>query len=72
MEWDFWESEKRVKHGNHYQIDGGIKQSVRDFINAIPRMECHYLRAQTSHVYIEGGRSIAELFSISFFSPKKD
>lgn len=60
-EMGFLEPEKRGKHDKHYQVDGRIKQSVRDFINGIPRMESHYLRAQTSREYIEGGRSLADL-----------
>ncbi|KAL4091306.1 hypothetical protein QTP88_026009 [Uroleucon formosanum] len=40
------EGELRGKHGNQPTIDPQIKQSVLDFINSIPRIESHYLRAQ--------------------------
>ena len=38
----------RGKHDHHPTIDPQIKQSVIDFINSIPRIESHYLRAQTT------------------------
>lgn len=36
---------------------------VREFINSIPRIESHYLRAQTSREYIEGSRTLSEIYN---------
>lgn len=57
----FIEDDKRGKHGKHSVIDPTIRQGVHDFINSIPRIESHYLRAQSSREYIDGGKSIAGL-----------
>lgn len=53
---------KRGKHKDHKKLDFEIKQSVRNHINSIPRIESHYLRAQTTREYIEGGKSLADLY----------
>ena len=50
------------KHGHHKQVDITVKESVRRFIGTIPRVESHYLRAQTTREYIEGGRSLADIY----------
>ncbi|CAG9760932.1 unnamed protein product [Ceutorhynchus assimilis] len=57
----FLESDKRGKHGKHPTVDPSIKESVRAFIDKIPRVESHYLRAQTKREYIESGKSLADL-----------
>lgn len=57
----FLESDKRGRHGKQPTIDPEIKESVRNFINKIPRVESHYLRAQTKREYIESGKSLADL-----------
>ncbi|XP_056647399.1 uncharacterized protein LOC130452104, partial [Diorhabda sublineata] len=58
----FVAEDRRVKHNNHPTVDPEIKESVHQFINSIPRIESHYLRAQTSRELIEGGKSLADLF----------
>ncbi|CAH1108983.1 unnamed protein product [Psylliodes chrysocephalus] len=45
----FLDGDKRGRHGNQPKVDPEIKDSVRNFINAILRIESHYLRAQTAH-----------------------
>lgn len=45
--------DKREKHCNHPKVNPAIEESVRTFINAIPRIESHYLRAQTTREYID-------------------
>ncbi|CAH0724528.1 unnamed protein product, partial [Brenthis ino] len=52
--------DNRVKHGNHKKRDPELVQSVKDHINSVPRIESHYLRANTSREFIDGG-PIAEL-----------
>lgn len=51
----------RGKHGNHTKVDIEIKEGVRRHIRSIPRVESHYLRAQTSKEFIDGGKTIADL-----------
>ena len=49
----FIAGELRGKHGNHPTISSEVKESVRNSINSIPRVESHYLRAQTTREYIQ-------------------
>lgn len=58
----FLEAEMRGKHGKQPTIDPEIKNSVRKFIEAIPRIESHYLRAQTTREFIESGKCLADLY----------
>lgn len=55
------EAKKREKHSDHSKVDPAIRQSIHGFINSIPRIESHYLRAQTTREFINGGKSIAGL-----------
>ncbi|CAH2102382.1 unnamed protein product [Euphydryas editha] len=52
----------RGRHDNHPTIDPQIKQSVKDFINSIPRIESHYLRAQTTREFISSDKSLADIY----------
>lgn len=54
-------SDGRGKHAKRVQ-DPEISESVRDHINSIPRVESHYLRANTSREFIDGGLTIAEMY----------
>jgi len=56
------EGELRGKHGNQPTIDPQIKQSVLDFINTIPRIESHYLRAHTTREFISSDKCLADLY----------
>lgn len=38
-----------------------MKDGVRNHIKSIPRIESHYLRAQTTKEFIDGGKTIADL-----------
>ncbi|XP_074040410.1 uncharacterized protein [Leptinotarsa decemlineata] len=58
----FLEPEMRGKHGKQPTIDPELKNSVGQFIEAIPRVESHYLRAQTTREFIDSGKSLADLF----------
>nr|XP_022901104.1 uncharacterized protein LOC111414142 [Onthophagus taurus] len=44
----FLQEDLRGKHGHHSKIDAAIKDSVIAHINTIPRIDSHYLRAQTT------------------------
>lgn len=54
----------RGKHGHQPTIDPQVKQSVIDliFINSIPRIESHYLRAQTTREFIPSDKSLADIY----------
>lgn len=52
----------RGKHGNQPTIYPQIKQSVLDFINSVPRIESHYLRAQTTREFISSDKCLADLY----------
>lgn len=58
----FIEGEQRGKHKNHPTLDPAIKKSVFQIINSIPRIESHYLRAQTTREYIKRERSLADIY----------
>ncbi|XP_072388219.1 uncharacterized protein [Diabrotica undecimpunctata] len=53
------EHDFRGKHQNHKTVAAEIKNDILDHINSIPRIESHYLRAQTSREYIDGGLNLA-------------
>ncbi|CAH2010520.1 unnamed protein product [Acanthoscelides obtectus] len=54
--------EIRGKHTNHYSISNGIKEDIRAHINSIPRIPSHYCRSQTKKEYIEGGKTVRDLY----------
>lgn len=56
------QADLRGKHDNHPTIDPQIRQSVIDFINSIPRIESHYLRAQTTREFISSEKSLADIY----------
>lgn len=41
------EENRRGKHGNLSRVNNNINDSVRNFIEAIPKIESHYYRADT-------------------------
>ncbi|CAH1114942.1 unnamed protein product [Psylliodes chrysocephalus] len=43
----FLKEENRGKHDNHPQLDEDLVQAIKNHINSIPRMESHYVRANT-------------------------
>ena len=56
------EGDMRGRHGKQPTIDPLVKNSVKDFINSIPRIESHYLRAQTTREFICSDKSLADLY----------
>ncbi|KAK5645229.1 hypothetical protein RI129_006529 [Pyrocoelia pectoralis] len=54
--------DSRGKHGNHSKLPDTVKDGIRRHINSIPRIESHYCRARTSKEYIDGGKSISDLY----------
>ena len=59
------EKDKRGCHSNRpKRIAEVTKQSVRDHINTIPRMESHYCRARTNKEYFEEGLNLRTLYDM--------
>lgn len=56
------QTELRGKHMKHRKISDELKTDVRKHIDSIPRIESHYLRAQTTREYIAGGYSLSSLW----------
>lgn len=64
----FMEKDMRGRHGNHRSLADSVKQSVRDHINLIPRMESHYVRQNTKREFIDGGKCLTELHADYYIS----
>ncbi|KAG5871253.1 hypothetical protein JTB14_003398 [Gonioctena quinquepunctata] len=58
----FLEPDGRGKHGHQPTVDPEIEESIKTFINSIPRIESHYLRAQTTREFIESSKCLADLY----------
>ncbi|XP_064100831.1 uncharacterized protein DDB_G0271670-like [Macrobrachium nipponense] len=51
----------RGKRSNHHTVDEGIKDGRKAHIDSIPKIESHYLRANTSRVFIDGSKTVADI-----------
>lgn len=51
----------RGKHSKHAKLTEESAE-VCKFINSIPRIESHYIRAQSSRQYIEGSKSLTQIY----------
>lgn len=47
---------------NPKKLDPAMKQQVVEFIQSIPRIESHYLRQQTTREFIDGSKTIMDLY----------
>ncbi|KAL0840311.1 hypothetical protein ABMA28_015581 [Loxostege sticticalis] len=57
------EPERRGKHENHgTKISNDLLAEVKKHIESIPRIESHYLRKQTTREFIEGGKTLTDLY----------
>ncbi|XP_069362181.1 uncharacterized protein [Maniola hyperantus] len=54
--------ERRGKHGNNKTLNPELVTDIKSHIESIPRVESHYLRAQTTKEYIPGGKTIKDLY----------
>ncbi|KAL4718653.1 hypothetical protein ACJJTC_013382 [Scirpophaga incertulas] len=54
-------TDQRGNHGKQPKSDPEVLESVRQHINSVPRVESHYLRANTSREFIDGGLTLAAL-----------
>lgn len=53
--------DNRGKHSQHFHLDPAIKEGIIQHINSIPKIESHYCRVDTKRLYIDGGKTIADL-----------
>jgi hypothetical protein len=51
----------RGKHKNQVKLPQNERNRILSFINSIPRIPSHYLRAQTKREFIDGSKSVSEL-----------
>ncbi|XP_038221623.1 uncharacterized protein LOC119839431, partial [Zerene cesonia] len=58
----FLKQDMRGKHCNHKKVAESIRQGIRRHIESIPRMESHYIRKDSSREYIDGGKSLSDLY----------
>lgn len=56
------EPDQRGKHTNHKQPDPAIREGIKKHIDSIPRIESHYLHANTSRQFIDGSRILADIY----------
>lgn len=53
--------DNRGCHKNHAHVDETIKTGVKAFIEAIPKIESHYIRANSKRHYIDGSKTISDI-----------
>ncbi|CAG9813604.1 unnamed protein product [Phaedon cochleariae] len=53
--------DKRGRHGNQKQIPD-LKDDIRNHISSIPKIDSHYTRAHSEKQYIEGGKTLTDLY----------
>lgn len=53
--------DNRGCHGHQPKTDENLIKSVKEFINSIPKIESHYIRANSHRLYIDGSKNIADL-----------
>ncbi|KAJ8926490.1 hypothetical protein NQ314_021135 [Rhamnusium bicolor] len=53
---------KRRKHGKQKQVPENLRNDVRAHIESIPKIESHYTRAHSEKQYIEGVKTITDLY----------
>lgn len=58
----FLKDDLRGRHDSHNRVDPQFLQDIRDHINSIPRIKSHYIRANTSKEFIDGRKTITDLF----------
>ncbi|KAJ0172673.1 hypothetical protein K1T71_011812 [Dendrolimus kikuchii] len=51
----------RGTHSNHYAVDESIKNGIKLFIESIPKIESHYIRANSKRNYIDGIKAVTDL-----------
>lgn len=59
----FVQEDFRGKHANHKKNSENLVKDIKEHINSIPRVDSHYVRATTSRQYIDGGKTIKDLYA---------
>ncbi|XP_050506636.1 uncharacterized protein LOC126884617 [Diabrotica virgifera virgifera] len=54
--------DRRGKHEHHPSVGKSLKNIAIKFIESIPRVESHYVRANSSREYISGGRNLSDIY----------
>lgn len=49
-------------HNPHPTLPSEVKDGVRKHIESIPKIESHYLRAQTTRHYVDGSKTLADIW----------
>lgn len=57
------ENDRRGKHDNHTTTDETLISDIKTFIDSIPRVPSHYTRQTSTREYIDGGKTITDLFN---------
>lgn len=60
---DFSQSDLRGRHQSHRKLSLELKGTIKQHIESIPKIESHYVRASTSREYIDGSKTIKDLFN---------
>lgn len=60
---DFSLNDFRGRHQNHKKIDPELRAAIIQHINSIPKIESHYVRASSTKEYIEGSKTIKDLYN---------
>ncbi|KAL0833092.1 hypothetical protein ABMA28_001202 [Loxostege sticticalis] len=53
--------DNRGSHQNHNKVDESIKEGIKLFIESIPKIESHYIRANSKRHYIDGSKAVTDL-----------
>ncbi|XP_074027858.1 uncharacterized protein isoform X1 [Leptinotarsa decemlineata] len=64
--------DKRGKHGNQLKMNEAVRNRIIDHINRIPKIESHYTRKSTTKHYIEGGKTITDIYNDYMNDCKRD
>lgn len=51
------------KHEHHSHVDENIQNSVKQHVESIPRIESYYRHQDTSKEYIDGTKTVAQIYS---------
>lgn len=57
------QNDRRGKHDNYTTTDETLVSDIKTFIDSISRLPSHYTRQTSSREYIDGGKTITDLFN---------
>lgn len=62
INYGFLSDDKTGKHENHVTVPESVKNEARNHIAFIPTVQSHYTRADSTKKYIEGGRTLTDIY----------